>query len=126
MNDFGKTPYVSRRMFFISMLMLLSVCVLMFASLLLFNAGDGQNEASEYAVINDSAYVAADAYGVMFILRNIDGRVAVLNSLETSILEILDVNVSELDENVRNELEGGLCVSSVSELISVLASAHIN
>ncbi len=64
--------------------------------------------------------VLADANGVMFVLRSVDGRVAVLNSLETAVLEVLDIDVSELPEQYRDELEGGVIVGSVTELVSII------
>ena len=73
-----------------------------------------RTDTAEYAV-------PADANGVMFILRNVGGRVAVLNSLETAVLEILDVCVSELPEPYADELEGGVMIGSVTELVSVLS-----
>ena len=65
--------------------------------------------------------VPADTSGVMFILRNVGGRIAVLDSLETAVLEILDVCVSELPEPYAAELEGGVIIGSVSELVSVIS-----
>ena len=65
--------------------------------------------------------VAADTLGIMYILRSVDGRVAVLNSLETSVLEILDITVSALPEPYADELEGGVIIGSVTELVSVIS-----
>ena len=65
--------------------------------------------------------VAADTLGIMYILRSVDGKVAVLNSLETAVLEILDITVSALPEPYADELEGGVIIGSVSELVSVIS-----
>ena len=62
-----------------------------------------------------------DTSGVMFVLRNVGGRVAVLNSLETAVIETLDVCVSNLPEQLASELEGGVIVCSVTELVSVVS-----
>ena len=69
----------------------------------------------------ETYYLPADTNGVMFILRNVGGRVAVLNSLETAVLEILDVYVSELPEPYADELEGGVIIGSITELVSVIS-----
>ena len=63
----------------------------------------------------------ADANGVMFILRSVGGRVAVLNSFETAVLEVLDIPVSELPKPFADELEGGVIIGSITELVSVIS-----
>ena len=65
--------------------------------------------------------VAADTLGIMYILRSVDGRVAVLNPLETAVLEIIDITVSALPEPYADELEGGVIICSVTELVNVLS-----
>ncbi len=77
--------------------------------------------ASEPIAEPEPHTVAADTFGVMFILRSVDGKVAVLNSIETAILEILDISVSALPEPYADELEGGVIIGSVTELVSVLS-----
>ncbi len=98
--------------------MLLSLAALLFVGF------DTPRVPSDDAVTRTDATVSAvpaDTNGVMFVLRNVGGRVAVLNSLETAVLEILDVYVSELPEPYADELEGGVMIGSVTELVSVLS-----
>ena len=79
---------------------------------------DTANGQTSYA---EPYTVAADTLGIMYILRSVDGRVAVLNPLETAVLEILDITVSALPEPYADELEGGVIIGSVTELVNVIS-----
>ncbi len=73
-----------------------------------------------YTDVAESA-LPVDTSGVMFVLRNVGGRVAVLNPLETAVIETLDVCVSDLPKQLASELEGGVIIGSVTELVSVVS-----
>ena len=102
--------------------LLRGVATLLSLAALLFVGFDTPRVPPDDAVANTEAEpraVLADANGVMFVLRCVDGRVAVLNPLETAVLEVLDIDVSELPEQYKDELEGGVIVGSVTARVDL-------
>ena len=76
-------------------------------------------ESPPPAAVEDA--VAVSSNGVMFVLRNVGGRIAVLNPLETAVLDFLEIDVSALPESYLWELEGGVIIGSISELVGIVS-----
>ncbi|MBQ7821655.1 MAG: hypothetical protein IJ391_05175 [Clostridia bacterium] len=109
-NDIYK--YVSRKTFFASLLMVCAFCLLCMLTAL--------SGGKEHSAANDSEYVYASAPMSIYILRNIDGRVAVCDFADGTPIEMLDVYVSTLPESEQAALDNGICVTSISELIATV------
>lgn len=116
-NDIYK--YVSRKTFFASLLMMCAFCLLcMFTAL----SASGGSKATAVSHINQDEYVAASASPSMYILRSVDGCVAVCDFTDGVPIEILDVDIYSLPEDEQLALEGGICVTSISELVATIES----
>ena len=116
-NDIYK--YVSRKTFFASLLMMCAFCLLcMFTAI--FSNSTSTAPASSH--INQDEYIAASVSPSMYILRSVNGCVAVCDFTDGVPIEILDVDIHSLPEDEQLALESGICVTSISELVATIES----
>ncbi len=110
-NDIYK--YVSRKTFFASLLM---VCAFSFLCMLTaLNATKGR------AFLSHSEYVPAVTEAAnAFILRSVDGRLAVCSRADGSFIEALDIELRHMTDEELALLDNGIYVGSISELIAAI------
>ncbi len=113
-NDMYK--YVSRKTFFASLLMVCAFCLL--CTLTVLFSENKPVEADTNSLPGE--YVYASAKINAYMLRNSDGRVAVCDYYDGSIIEVLDLYVNTLPEEDRSALENGIYITSIAELVSTL------
>lgn len=110
-NDIYK--YVSRKTFFVSLIMICAfflLCTLTIISV--------SNKPSDNSPANE--YIPVSASVSLYILRNVNGRVAVCDYYDGYELEILDIYVNTLPKEEQAELENGVFITSISQLVSTL------
>lgn len=118
MNDTENIyKYVSRKTFFASLIMMSAFCLLCMLTIV-FSLDAPR--VSEY--IEAPRSLAVSATPTSFILRSVDGKLAVCDSIDATVLELLDIDLYALPPNEREALEVGICIDSVSELIAVICS----
>lgn len=102
--------YVSRKTFFFSLFAVCAFCVLcMLTAIMASNDADTQ-----------PLYIEASASPTTFLIKNVDGRVAICDAYDGIPYELLDVSVSALPEAEKLALDIGVYVNSVSELLTLI------
>ncbi len=102
---------VSRKTFFFTVF---ATCA--FSLLCMFTAIVSNNNTTEIE------YIRASSAPCAFLLKSIDGNVAVCDEYDGSLLEILDINVNALPEEEQLALDTGIYIESLAKLISTIES----
>ncbi|MBE6605484.1 MAG: hypothetical protein E7635_00380 [Ruminococcaceae bacterium] len=114
-NDMYK--YVSRKTFFASLIMVCAFSLLCTLSVLFYSKSKLYNDSDK---TYSPEYVYASAPVSAYILTNSNGYIAVCDYSDLSLIEVLDICVSDLSNDTQQSLESGVYVASLSELISTV------
>lgn len=110
--------FVSKKTFIAANLMLGAFCVLLMLTTLLI-AESRDNGVEHRIEVVDSFAVSVPVHD--FVLRNIDGYLAICSSDDGSVIESLPIKLKS-DDDTSFELENGIYVSSFYELITLVHS----
>ncbi len=114
-NDMYK--YVSRKTFFASLIMVCAFSLLCTLSVLFYSQSKPYDR-SEIPYPPEYVYASAPVSAYMLISSN--GYIAVCDYADLSLIEVLDICVSDLSDDTQRALESGVYVASLSELISTV------
>lgn len=118
MNDTENIyKYVSRKTFFASLVMMSAFCLLCMLTIVF-----SLDSPRSHEQVDMTRTLAVSAAPTSFILRKVDGKLAVCDSIDATVLELLDIDLYALPQTERDALEIGICIDSVSELIAVICS----
>ena len=112
MNDFYNNKYVSKKTFIATIIM---VCAFCFLCMLTFIYA-----LDKTAVSVSDTYIPASADISIYVIRNVNGKVCVCDYNDGSVINELDVYVSTLPRSEQEQLENGIYLYSVAELVSAV------
>ena len=69
---------------------------------------------------SEEPYIAATASPYSFLVRNVDGYVAICDAADAEPLEFLDVKVNSLTDTEQAILDTGLYISSFTDIIEIV------
>lgn len=108
----NSSKFVSKKTFIASIMM---VCAFCFLCMLTFIC-----TLDKTGAITKDSYIPAAADISIYVIRNIDGKVCVCDYNDGSVINELDVYVSTLPKTEQEQLENGVYLYSVAELVAAI------